>query len=148
AQARFWYPLLVEKKTPREIREKDRDLPKRVWEQWVTDEKYVAGRHYSFYHQSTDKNLAEAWTKVAATRLPVGGKGVSAKASGEPVQPRVLAIWGTSDWLVDKSGNAWIAEIVNRVKPGNGKFIAMEGIDHFFLRTSTPEESYRYFKPV
>jgi pimeloyl-ACP methyl ester carboxylesterase len=147
-QARFWFPLLVEKKTPREIREQHPELPKRVWEQWVTEDKYVADRHYNYYHQGADKNLAEAWTKVAATRLLIGGEDASSKASVEPVQPRVLAIWGTSDWLVDKAGNAWIADIVNRVKPGNGTFIALDSIDHFFLRTATPEESYRYFKPV
>src|SRR5437667_5613259 len=116
AQARFWYPLLVEKKTPREIRKQHPELPKRVWEQWVTGDNYVAERHYTFYHQGADKNLAEAWTKVAATRLPVGGK-----IPAEPLQPRVLAIWGTSDWLVDKAGNAWIAEIISRVKPRNGR---------------------------
>ena len=60
----------------------------------------------------------------------------------------MLAIWGTSDWAVDRAGNAWIAEVVNRVKPGNGTFVALDSIDHFFLRTATPEESYRYFKPV
>ena len=97
---------------------------------------------------STTKNLAEAWTKVAATPLPIGAKALSSKASADTVHPRVLAIWGTSDWLVDKAGNAWIAEVVNRVKPGNGKFVALDSIDHFFLRTATPEESYRYFKPV
>jgi pimeloyl-ACP methyl ester carboxylesterase len=146
AQARFWYPLLVEKKTPREIRDRDPELPRRVWDQWVTDDKYVAGRHYTFYHQGADKNLAEAWAKVAATHLSIGDK--SSKPSADPVQPRVFAIWGTSDWLVDKAGNVWIAEIVNRVKPGNGTFVAMDSIDHFFLRTATPEESCRYFKPA
>jgi pimeloyl-ACP methyl ester carboxylesterase len=145
AQARFWYPLLVEKKTPRQIREQSPELPKRVWEQWVKDDKYVAGRHYRFYHQSADKNLTEAWTKVAATRLPIGGKDPSAT---QPVHPRVLVIWGTSDWLVDRAGNAWIAEVVNRVKPGQGRFVSIDSIDHFFLRTATPQESYRYFKPV
>ena len=50
--------------------------------------------------------------------------------------------------VVDRPGNAWIAEIVNRVKPGNGTFVALDSIDHFFLRTATPEESFRYFKPV
>src|SRR5262249_22707346 len=147
-QARFWYPLLVEKKTPRESREQHSELPKRVWEQWVTDDKYVADRHYTFYHQGAEKNLAEAWGKVAATRLPVGRKDGPPKGSAEPPQPRVLAMWGTSDWLVDREGNAWIAEIVNRVKPGNGTFVALDATDHFFLRTSSPEESYRYFKPV
>jgi hypothetical protein len=34
------------------------------------------------------------------------------------------------------------------VKPGHGTFVALESIDHFFLSTATPEESYRYFKPV
>ena len=70
-QVRFWYPLSVEKKTPREIREQDPGLPERVWDQWVTDDRYVADRHYTFYHQIADKNLAEVWTRVAATRLPV-----------------------------------------------------------------------------
>jgi hypothetical protein len=142
AQARFWYPLLVEKKTPREIRQQYPELSKHVWEQWVTDELYVSGRHYSFYHQGMEKNLADAWTKFAATRLPV------AKGSTEPAQPCLLAMWGNSDWLVDKAGNAWIADLVNRVKPGNGKFVEIQSADHFFLRTQTPEESYAYFKPV
>jgi pimeloyl-ACP methyl ester carboxylesterase len=144
AKARFWYPLLVERKTPREIREKDPELPKRVYEQWVTDDKYVGDRHYTFYHQGADKNLAEAWGKVAQTAL---GRG-SGTATVALRSPRVLAIWGTSDWLVDRSGNAWIAEIVNRANPGNGTFVALDSLDHFFLRTATPEESFRYFKPV
>ena len=41
-QARFWYPLLVERKSPREIREQHPDLPRRVWDQWVTDDNYGA----------------------------------------------------------------------------------------------------------
>jgi hypothetical protein len=49
---------------------------------------------------------------------------------------------------VRRQANAWIAEVVNRVKPGNGTFLALETIDHFFLRAAMPEESYRYFKPV
>jgi pimeloyl-ACP methyl ester carboxylesterase len=129
AQARFWYPLLIEKKTPLEILEKAPELRKQGW---VTEDRYVGERHYSYHHQLADKNLAEAWTKVAATRL----------------QPRVLAMWGTSDWMSTKSQHTWIAEVVNRVKPGNGTFVALDSTDHFFLRTATPEESYRYFKPV
>ena len=147
AQARFWYPLLVERKTPREVREQDPELPKRVYEQWVKDDTYVYDRHYTFYHQGAEKNLAEAWSKLAATRLPIAGPDASG-AKKDPLPPRVLAIWGTSDWAVDRAGSAWIAEIVNRVQPGNGTFVALDSIDHFFLRTATPEESYRYFKPV
>lgn len=145
-QSRFWYPFLVERKTPRQIREQHPDVPRRVWEQWVKDDRYVADRHYAFYHQLAAKDLAGAWEKVAATRLAVGGKVPSPPA--EPPQPRVLAVWGTSDWLVDKSGNARIAEVVNRVKPGNGSFVALDATDHFFFRAATPQESYRLMKPA
>src|SRR5262249_25518322 len=129
-QARFWYSLSVERKTPREIRERDPVLPKRVWEQWVTDDKYVADRHYTYYHQIASKNLAEAWTKVAATRLSVRGQAPPPKASAALLHPRVLAVWGTSDWLATREANAWIAEVVNREKTGNGSFVALEAIDH------------------
>jgi pimeloyl-ACP methyl ester carboxylesterase len=139
-QARFWYPLVAEKRTPREILERDPELKQLGW---VTDDVYVGERHYKFHHQLADKNLTEAWTKVAETRLSVGGKVPAA-----PVQPRVLAIWGTSDWLVDKASNEWIAEVVNRAKRGNGKFVALDAIDHFFFRAVSPEESYKLWKPV
>ena len=135
-QARFWYPLVVEKKTPREILEKDPELQKLGW---VTDENYVADRHYTFHHQLADKNLTEAWAKVAATRLSVGRNVAS---------PRVLAIWGTSDLHVDRASSAWIAEVVNRAKPGNGTFIALDSVDHFFYHAATPEESYQLSKPA
>jgi pimeloyl-ACP methyl ester carboxylesterase len=123
-QARFWYPLLVERKTPREILEQNPELRKLGW---VTDDKYVGDRHYTFHHQIADNNLTEAWSKVAA---------------------RVLTMWGTSDWLVDRAGNAWIAEVINRTKPGNGRFVALDSIDHFFFRAASPEESYQIWKPA
>jgi len=154
-EARFWYPLLVEKKTPHEILEKHPELRKGFgtasWAGWVpmvTEDKYVAGRHYKFLHQASDTNMGDVWTKVAATRLSVEGKIPSPEAPGGALHPRVLAIWGTSDWHVAREANAWIAEVVNRVQPGNGTFVALDSIDHFFLRTATPEESFRYFKPV
>ncbi len=61
-----------------------------------------------------------------ATRLSIGEKEPSPRVPAGQLQPRVLeqprvlAIWGTSDWLVDRASNAWIAEVVNRAKPGNG----------------------------
>ena len=44
--------------------------------------------------------------------------------------------------------NAWIAEVVNRAKPGNGTFVALDAIDHLFLRAASPEESYQLWKPT
>ena len=44
--------------------------------------------------------------------------------------------------------HTWIVEVVNRTAPGHGRFVALDSIDHFFLRTVTAEDSYCYFKPV
>ena len=134
-QARLWYPLLVEKRTPRDILEKDSALRKLGW---ITNEVYVGERHYKFHHQLADKNLADAWISACMPRQTNNGQRSS---------PRVLAIWGASDWLVDRDSNAWIAEVVNRMKPGAGTFVTIEGIDHFFLRAATQQESYRLWKP-
>lgn len=142
AQARFFYPLIVEKKTPLQIRESDPELPGRIWDAWVTDDEYVYGRHYSFYHQVAGRNLTEAWSRVASTRLPVGGD-----APADQVHPRVLSIWGAVDWVGTRAASAWIAEVVNRVQPGSATFVAVNSIDHQFFRAGTFEESYRYSQP-
>ena len=109
SQARFWYPFLIEKKTPREILEQNPEVRKLGW---VIDDNYVGDRHYRFHHQLADRNTTEAWARVAATPLPIGAKDPSSKASAERVYPRVLTIWGTSDWMVDKAGNAWICALI------------------------------------
>jgi pimeloyl-ACP methyl ester carboxylesterase len=142
-QARLFYPLFVQRKTPREIREADPEIPKRVWDQWIKDDNYVAERTYKFHHQFAERNMAEVWTKVAATRLSFAGKERS-----EPLHARVLAIWGKTDWLSTKSQHTWIADVVNRIKPGSATFVELDSVDHFFFRTKTAEESYRYIKPV
>ncbi|MDA1230690.1 MAG: PDZ domain-containing protein [Planctomycetota bacterium] len=100
---------------------------------------YVFDRHYSWLHQVVDRNMGEVWTKVASKPLEVEGR--------TPVYPRVLSIWGTSDWVSEQKQIAWIAEIVNRAQPGNGTFIALDSTDHFYFRAASLEESFRYFEP-
>jgi hypothetical protein len=142
AQLRFFYPLIVERKTPLQILEAVPELPRRIWDAWVTDDRYVYGRHYSFYHQIADRNLTDAWSRVASTRLPAG-----ADTPAAAVHPRVLSIWGAADWVGTQAASAWITEVVNRVQPGHGSFVALDSIDHGFFRAATFEESYRYFQP-
>jgi pimeloyl-ACP methyl ester carboxylesterase len=143
AQLRFFYPLIVEKKTPLQIRDSDPELPRSIWDAWVTDDRYVYGRHYSFSHQIAGRNLTEAWSRVASTRVPVGPD-----ASAGDVHTGVLSIWGTADWVGTRAASAWIAEVVNRVRPGNGSFVAVDSIDHQFFRAASAEESYRYVQPA
>ncbi len=107
---------------------------------WVVDDKYVGDRHYTFHYEVADKNFTDAWTKVAATRLATS---TAAKAT----YPRVLTMWGTSDWLVDRASSAWIAEVINRTTPGKGRFVVLDSIDHSFFRTASTQESYRIFAP-
>ncbi len=152
-EARFWHPLLIEKKTPREIFETSPELREAFGTtsqkgsvQLVAEDKYVGDRHYRFLHQLSAISLGEAWTKVAETRLSAGQKPRLPQAPAGPPQPRVLAIWGTADWVAAREDAARIAEVVNRVKPGNGSFVALEATDHFFFHAATPEESYRIFK--
>jgi len=101
----------------------------------VTDDKYVADRPYTFHYEVADKNVTEAWTRFATT-LPTGD---ATKAA----HPRVLTMWGTSDWVVDRGGGEWIAEVVNRTAPGHGRFVVLDSIDHQFFRTASQQESYR-----
>ena len=93
-QARFWYPLSVEKKTPREIREQDPGCPRRVWDS--------GSRTTSMWRtattRSTTRSPTRTWPrpgrKVAATPSSVGA---AVPAPGGPrgrSSPRVLAIWG------------------------------------------------------
>ena len=136
-QARFWSALLIERKTPREILARNPELQKLGW---VVEDKYVADRHYTFHYEVADKSFADAWTKVAATRLPTG-------TAAKQTHPRVLTMWGAADWLVDRASSAWIAEVINRTAPGNGRFVVLDSIDHNFFRVTSTEESYRIFAP-
>ena len=125
----------MEKQTIQEIAD-TKSIPKSAWDLWVREDPYVADRHFKFYHQIADKNFPAAWAKFAATRLP-------SSTDEKAEYPRVLAIWGKSDWLAASDSTAWIAEIVNRAHRGNGTYVALDSIDHFCNDVATPEESYR-----
>jgi len=132
----LWYQLAVQKKTVREIAE-TQSIPQSVWDQWITGEAQILDRHYSYYHQIADKELAVAWEKVAATRLPSSSNQVE-------VHPRVLAMWGESDWLTTREeGMEWIVASVNKVQPGNATSAVIKSSDHYCNDVATFEDSYR-----
>ena len=54
----------------------------------------------------------------------------------------MLAIWGKADFASNEDDHALIARIVNRDHPGQGTFLAMDGIDHGFNRAVTRRESF------
>ena len=78
------------------------------------------GRHHVFFRQLAGKNMPAAWEKF-------GG--------------HALALWGKADFVSTEADHALIAEVVNKARPGHGTFLAMEGIDHGFNRSASPEAS-------
>jgi hypothetical protein len=60
----------------------------------------------------------------------------------ESYKGQVLAIWGTAAFVSNEDDHALIARVVNRVHPGHGTFIALDGIDHGLFRAASPRESF------
>ncbi len=112
--------LYGEKMAPKEIAAKYPHLRELV-AQTVTDDRYFVDRSLTFFGQLADKNLGAAW---------------------ESYEGHALAIWGKADFLSNEDDHALIARIVNRDHPGQGTFLAMNGIDHGFNRAASRRESF------
>ena len=110
--------LYGEKMAPREIAAKYPRLRELI-DQTVTDDRYFVDRSLTFFRQLADKNLGAAW---------------------ESYEGHALAIWGKADFLSNEDDHALIARIVNRDHPGQGTFLAMNGIDHGFNRAASRRE--------
>lgn len=76
---------------------------------------YAGGKPVKYFQQIYDVNLAKEWKDA---KLPV------------------TAIWGTSDFVSSEGDHEWLAAAVNSWLPGQGKFIRLPGIDHWFNRTA------------
>jgi alpha-beta hydrolase superfamily lysophospholipase len=74
------------------------------------------------------------WSELAATNLP---------AHWAKGQAHVLAIWGRNDFIAAEADHPQIAEIVNRARPGRGRFVALPDSDHAFRKTASVEDSFR-----
>jgi pimeloyl-ACP methyl ester carboxylesterase len=107
--------LFIERSAPRDIATHYPYLRERL-EQTITEDNYFIDRSLTFYRQLANKNLGAAWESF-------GG--------------HALAIWGKADFVSNEDDHALIARIVNRDHPGQGTFLAMDGIDHGFNRGHT-----------
>ncbi len=112
--------LFTEKMAPKDIVAHYPQLRERL-KQSITEDNYFYDRSLTFYRQLADKNLGAAWESF-------GGD--------------ALAIWGKADFVSNEDDHALIARIVNRDHPGQGTFLAMDGIDHGLNRAATRRESF------
>jgi uncharacterized protein len=111
---RFFYSLMIEKKTPEEIKS-DKKLHDFMANQWNYDgRENFHGRHYTFWQQLQDARLFSAWAKT---------------------QAHVLSIWGEGEFVaINPYEHQLIADIVNHYNPGKAQFVRMPNIDHGFVR--------------
>jgi hypothetical protein len=81
----------------------------------------IVGRAMRFWSQLAARNLPASWAKGYA---------------------HVLAIWGRNDFIATEADHPLIAAIVNKARPGKGTYVALEGSDHGFRRTTSPGDSF------
>jgi uncharacterized protein len=111
--------LFVDNMEPKQVAEKFPELRDRL-QQLFPDGVIFGDRNAAFYRQLAGKNLGEAW---------------------ETFNGHALALWARSDYVSNEDDHALIARIVNRSHPGHGTFLALDGIDHGFLKAASPLDS-------
>ncbi|MEM1125198.1 MAG: alpha/beta fold hydrolase [Bacteroidota bacterium] len=80
----------------------------------------ILGRHYTFWQDLADLNLAASWSQAGAP---------------------VLALYGESDIAaLHDEDHRRIAAIVDRARPGQGTFEVVPRTNHSFVVVGTPEE--------
>lgn len=82
------------------------------------------GKSLDFWRELAQTNFASYWAKVNA---------------------HVLSVKGESDFVVYEADHKLIADIVNRAKPGFGKFAICPSSDHLFHNFPTEEASNKNF---
>jgi pimeloyl-ACP methyl ester carboxylesterase len=107
AFAQFYDDYLIRRMTPGEVLGQHPEW-KSLWYD-SADGQY--GRPAAFYQQLQGLNLGRAWQEVNAP---------------------VLVIHGSEDEFMSRSDSQAIAENVNRVHPGQARFVEIEGMTHGF----------------
>ncbi len=106
--SQFYDLYLIQGQTPGDI---IRQYPQ--WKEfWYDSSDGQYGRPAAFYQQLQALNLGAAWQKVEAP---------------------VLVLRGTSDAIMSRADSAAIAEIINRVHPGNARYQELDGMTHGFM---------------
>jgi dienelactone hydrolase len=120
--ARFLGRYLLERHSPAAIAAADPALAA-VWKRMVgtaPDSHY--GRPFSFHQQAQARDWAAAWARVGAP---------------------VLALYGEYDWFEEAAAHALIADVVNRNRPGQGRFVVVARTDHHFMRYRDQVSAFR-----
>ena len=113
--------LLIDRTDPSDLARARPEL-RPVLKVLLPDGRHFWGRTLAFWSQLAGTNLPAYWAKG---------------------QAHVLAIWGRNDFIATEADHPLIAEIVNRARPGHGRYVALPASDHGLRKTSSVQDSFQ-----
>lgn len=119
---RFLNGYLLDARAPDAVVGREPELAG-IWAQIVgTGDGSHYGRPLAFHQQAQAQNWAAAWAAVQAP---------------------VLALYGEYDWFESADAHRLVADLVNRQRPGQGRFVVIPATDHHFMRYPDPAAAFR-----
>jgi pimeloyl-ACP methyl ester carboxylesterase len=116
----FMQQCYVDKQSPADVLTKYPEL-RELTSQFLQNDTYIMGRHYSYFQELANRDAAADWKKVDAP---------------------VLAMWGAADYVANKADSEFLVAQVNAAHAGNAEFVTIEGTDHNLDRMADMEESF------
>jgi pimeloyl-ACP methyl ester carboxylesterase len=85
------------------------------------DPTHLFGRHVDYFRELAGVNLARIWSSL---------------------DTRVLILWGTADFVSSRGDHTWLAEVVNRARPGRALFEEVAQADHAMQTAASQEAAF------
>lgn len=89
---------------------------------WYDAPEHQYGRAAAFYHQLQDLNIAGEWSKVSVP---------------------TLSIYGEYDWFMSADDHQAFAALVNKNRPGAGRYVMLPKTNHSFNVYESQEKVFR-----
>jgi hypothetical protein len=124
----LFYEFFVLKKSPAEISQNPALTALAAKElDYKPNSNLMWGRHYKFWQQLDELNMAQSWSKTRSN---------------------VLAIWGGADWIsFEEEEHTVIADLVNKYHPGKGTYYKLNNTNHGFIKMPSMLEGIKLSSP-
>jgi pimeloyl-ACP methyl ester carboxylesterase len=125
----LYYEFFVLKRSPSEIAQNPNLTAIATKElDYKPNSDLMWGRHYKFWQQLDELNMAQNWSKTRSN---------------------VLAIWGGADWIsFEEDEHTVIANLVNKYHPGKGTYYKLENTNHGFIKMPSMLEGIKLSSPA